>query len=250
MLGEVRADAGVQLLERQRVPGAGADVVVLRLAQLGLGRHHRADRADDVVDRDDLDHRVRRLAGNSGSSPRPYARISGSAILKPSIQPGCGLWSADSMMAGRTIDVGSFAGELLHHTLAERLGEGVAVGPAEAAGALGAGLDQPLRDPFGTPPLGVGRGGQVTGAPVQLLGLLAELGQHRGGAGLLLDPGLHRHPGLGLGAPVDEVVDRGLRDRAAAAAGRVGGGDVHVVDRRARSRRSARAGSWCRARWS
>ena len=27
-------------------------------------------------------------AGNSGSSPRPYARISGSAILKPSIQPG------------------------------------------------------------------------------------------------------------------------------------------------------------------
>ncbi len=46
-------------------------------------------------------------AGNSGSSPRPYARISGSAILKPSIQPGYGCSSADSMMLGRTMVTGA-----------------------------------------------------------------------------------------------------------------------------------------------
>ena len=43
-------------------------------------------------------------AGNSGSSPRPYARISGSAILKPSIHPGYGCSQDDSTMAGRTTD--------------------------------------------------------------------------------------------------------------------------------------------------
>ena len=45
-------------------------------------------------------------AGNSGSSPRPKARISGSAILKPSIHPGYGVRSADSMMLGRTMLTG------------------------------------------------------------------------------------------------------------------------------------------------
>ena len=44
------------------------------------------------------------VAGNSGSSPRPYAKISGSAILKPSIQPGYGCNHEDSTIAGRTIE--------------------------------------------------------------------------------------------------------------------------------------------------
>ena len=46
---------------------------------------------------------------NSGICPRPYARMIGSAILKPSIHPGKGCVSADSMMLGRTIDSGRFS---------------------------------------------------------------------------------------------------------------------------------------------
>ncbi len=44
---------------------------------------------------------------NSGICPSPYARMIGSAILNPSIHPGNGCVSADSMMLGRTIDSGS-----------------------------------------------------------------------------------------------------------------------------------------------
>ena len=43
----------------------------------------------------------------SRSMPRPYARISGSAILKPSSQPGYGSARALSMIDGRTIDSGT-----------------------------------------------------------------------------------------------------------------------------------------------
>jgi hypothetical protein len=46
------------------------------------------------------------IPGNSGSVPRPYARMIGSAILKPSIHPGYGWAYADSMIDGRTIDSG------------------------------------------------------------------------------------------------------------------------------------------------
>ena len=47
------------------------------------------------------------MPGNSGICPSPYARMIGSAILKPSIHPGAGWNSALSMIDGRTIDSGS-----------------------------------------------------------------------------------------------------------------------------------------------
>jgi hypothetical protein len=43
------------------------------------------------------------IPGNSGSAPRPYARMIGSAMRKPRTQPGAGSLSADSMIEGRTI---------------------------------------------------------------------------------------------------------------------------------------------------
>ena len=46
------------------------------------------------------------MPGNSGIVPRPYARMMGSAILKPSIHPGCGCSSALSMIEGRMMESG------------------------------------------------------------------------------------------------------------------------------------------------
>ncbi len=47
------------------------------------------------------------MPGNSGIVPRPYARMMGSAILNPSIHPGCGCSSALSMIDGRMIESGT-----------------------------------------------------------------------------------------------------------------------------------------------
>ncbi len=47
------------------------------------------------------------MPGNSGIWPRPYARMIGSAILKPSIHPGAGWNNALSMIEGRTMESGS-----------------------------------------------------------------------------------------------------------------------------------------------
>ena len=46
------------------------------------------------------------MPGNSGSAPRPKARMTGSAIRKPSIQPGYGRARALSMIEGRTMASG------------------------------------------------------------------------------------------------------------------------------------------------
>ena len=43
-------------------------------------------------------------------APRPYARMIGSAILKPSIHPGCGTSNALSTIEGRTINARRRAG--------------------------------------------------------------------------------------------------------------------------------------------
>ena len=121
-------------------------------------------------------------AGKSGSSPRPKARMIGSAILKPSIQPGWGRASALSMIDGRTTLTASGTGVLLEVALAERLGHRVAVGPAQAAGALAPGADELLAYPLLAQPLGFDRDGRQPGAADVIGGLLVEAGQRLGGA--------------------------------------------------------------------
>ncbi len=88
------------------------------------------------------------------------------------------------MMLGRTMETRLVAGVVLDDPLAERLGEGVAVGPAEAAGALGADPDQLVLDPLLAGGLGGVRGGEQAGPAVLLLGLLAVPGERVGAARL------------------------------------------------------------------
>ena len=172
--------------------------------------------------------------GNSGSRPRPYARISGSATLKPSIQPGNGCAIADSMMAGRT-DRQAAAGsgpQLLGGALRERLGERVDVGPAEALGAGAAGVDERGGDPLDAGLLA--RAGHRLGALLAVLGAGAvhERTELVGLAREHLDTFAGRLRGRVLGAPVDLVAEPGLRHDALAEPADVAGGDVHDVRRR------------------
>ncbi len=66
----------------------------------------------------------------------------GSAIRKPRIHPGFGSASADSMIDGRTMVIGTSRAVLTdQRLLAEGLGVRVRVGPPERLGAGFAGLD-------------------------------------------------------------------------------------------------------------
>ena len=99
----------------------------------------------------------------------------GSAIRKPRIHPGRGSASADSMMDGRMMVIGSDVAELGHQgPLAEGLGVRVGVGPAERLGAGLADLDHLLLDPVLAQALGP-LGQQVEPGAAQLLaGRLVE----------------------------------------------------------------------------
>ena len=59
VLREVAADVLVDAAERQRVPGAGAAVVVLRLPHLWLGGADGDDGVDHEVAGDDVDDGIR-----------------------------------------------------------------------------------------------------------------------------------------------------------------------------------------------
>ena len=81
---------------------------------------------------------------------------------------------------------GERAGVLLEVALAERLGHRVAVGPAEASGPLASGPDELLAYPLLAQVLGLDRHGRQPGAADVSRGLLVELGQRGGRAGLVL----------------------------------------------------------------
>ena len=118
------------------------------------------------------------------------------------------------------LPTGSVA-QRLDDPLPHRLGERVAVGPAQAAGPLGADPDQLVLDPLLARGLGGAGRGEQPGPAVLLLGLLALPGQHVGPAGAVARRRARcAEPPGQLGVQVDVVVDRGLRDAAAAAARR------------------------------
>ena len=203
-------------------------MVVRRLAGLGRGRADGDDRIDHQVAGHDVQHRVRRgrELRQLAAAVRQDQRLGHLEALDPArvgMQPG-------RLDDGRPDDRdGDLGPHLDHDPLPQRLGEGIDVGPAERPGAFGAGLDQLGLHPFQPAPLGVGGGGQISGLPVLPLGLLAQRGQPFRRTGLGLEQVAHPQTGLGLHPVVDGVLVRGLRDRSAAAAGGVRGGDVHVV---------------------
>ena len=126
-------------------------------------------------------------------------------------------------------DGAALPGVGLDDPLAERLGEGVAVGPAEAARPLGAEPDQLVLHPLLALLLGGGGGGEQPGPAVLLLRLRPLVGEALAAARLVVDPLALRQPPRQLGLDVDLVRHRPLGDDAAPSAGDVGGGDVHVV---------------------
>ena len=109
----------------------------------------------------------------------------GSAIRKPRIQPGRGSASADSMMDGRMMVIGSTSPNWVDQgALAEGLGVRIGVGPAERLGAGLADLDHLLLDPVLAQALGP-LGEQVQAGAAQLLACrLVEALQPFGLAGL------------------------------------------------------------------
>ena len=219
---KVSADVGVEIFECQRVPGAGVDVVVLRFPGLGLGGAHREDGVHDMVAGHDVDDRFRRRRelGKLTAAVRQDQGLGHLEAFDPAwirMQPG-GL--DDRRSNDRDVHVLSDIG---HHPLAESLGEGVRVGPAQRAGPLGTGLDQLSLDPSEAAALCVGGCGQEAGLPVLALSLLAELRELQRGTRLRLDQIPHRNTSGGLGFVVDVVLMRRLGNGAPPATGRVRG---------------------------
>ena len=151
--------------------------------------------------------------------------MTGSAMRKPRIHPGRGSASADSMIDGRTMVIGTSSRELGHQgPLAERLGVGVGVGPAEGLGPGLPDLDQLLLDPVLAQPLGpLGQQVECRPRPARARASLRERGQPRraGGTAASVSPALAAG-GLDLGPPVD-VDGEGVAVEQLLAAPRPGG---------------------------
>ena len=203
-------------------------MVVRRLSRLRRGGADRDDGVDHVVAGHDVDHRVRRgrEVGQLTPAVREDQRLGHLEALDPArvrVLPG--------RLHDRRPDDGDpdVRAGLDHRRLAQGLGEGVDVGPAQRAGPLGPGLDQLGLDPFQPAALGVGRGGQVARPPVLALGQLAQRGEPLRRTRLGLDLLAHPQAGLGLGPVVGRVLVRTLGNGTAAPTGRVRRGDVYVV---------------------
>ncbi len=226
---EVLARVVVERAERERVAVAGGDVEVRRRARLGRRGHHGDDGRHDVVDRHDVGDVVggARELGELATAVGQDQRLGHLEALDP---------ARVGLLERRLDDArphdrhpAAQPGVGLDDPLAQGLGEGVAVGPAEAAGALGAEPHQLLLHPLLALLLG-GRGRrQQAGTAVLLLGLGAGLGQALPAARLVLDALALRETPRQLGLDVDVVRHRALGDHAPPPAGDVGRGDVHVV---------------------
>ena len=245
---EVAAHVVVEVAEGERVARTRGDVEVLRLPRCRRVGQHRDQRRDDVVDRHDVDDGVggrgelRQLAAPVGQDQR----LGHLEALDPARVRALEGGLDDARADDRHRRV---LGVRLDDPLAERLGEGVAVGPAEAAGPLGAEPDQLLLDPLLAALLDRRGGGEQPGPAVRPLGLLAEPDESLRVARALVDGLPLRQPPRQLGLEVDVVLDRALGDDCR------GAGRRRTPSRRARSGRGHRprepapAGRGCRPRW-
>ena len=141
---EVRVEVLVHAQDRERVAVARTDVEVLRARRRGAGFAATARMTLTTKSTGMTSSTLSGTPGNSGSSPRPYAMISGSATLKPSIQPGngCAERALDDRRAHDRQAVPGRGPEFFGGALGERLGQRVDVGPAEALGPGAAVVDE------------------------------------------------------------------------------------------------------------
>ena len=102
------------------------------------------------------------------------------------------------------------AAVLQQRPLAEGLGVGVGVGPAERRGAGPPGLDHLLLHPGAAALLGLGRQGGDAGGAELGAGLLAEAGERVGAAAVGLGVGAGAAGAVDLAAPVDVDEERAV----------------------------------------
>ena len=202
---------------------------------LGAEGSDADDGGYDVIDGDHVD----RPLGHAGELLQQAAGVGddhrlGHAEAADPTRPGFGDGRLDDRRAHDRDGHGALrVGERL---LAERLGVGVGVGPAQAGGTGPTRIDQLVGDPSGAELLGLGgerRGAGGAELPAGERAELDELGRQPARRF-----GVRLHPtGSGdLDAPVEPKVERafrhqGFRRRAAAVAGDVTGGHRHEMRR-------------------
>ena len=140
------------------------------------------------------------------------------------------------MIDGRTIDTGTGALDVGERLLAERLGERVGVGPADAGGSGAAGFDELVLDPLLAELLGLRCERRCAGGAEFGAGLLAERFELFRGAARGVGVGAQPAARRDLVAPVDADVERAVADELLRAHGRAG------CRRRSRSTRRRGAG--------
>ena len=159
-------------------------------------------------------------------------------MRNPRIHPGRGSVHADSMIDGLTMLTGTAPRESIEGLLAERLGEGVGVRPADARRPGTPGLDELITHPPFAQLLGLGRQGWSAGGSELAAGVGTEVGQAIGLPAGRLAVAAQPAGGGDLVAPAQPQVERTLRHQllggvAAAVAGDVARRHGDEVRRRA-----------------
>ena len=228
MLGEPAADVVDHRPVLERIDPAGGHLRD-RWCLLGAGTGDRDQGGDDEVDRDHVD-RALRNAGEllqQAAGVRDDDRLGHPEAADPA---GAGLGPRrldDRRSHDRHRHVALAVGERL---LAERLGEGVGVGPADAGGACATSSDQLVLDPAFPELLGLGRERRGAGGTELGPRRLAELGEALGLPTQRLGVALQAAGGVDLGLPAQPDVERSVAHQflggvAAAVAGDVAGAD-------------------------
>ena len=212
----------IQVAKEQRVTRTGTHLVVRRLSRRRRGGGSGQDRVDHDVDRNDVDdpvgrcREIRELAATEGQNDRlGHLEAFDPAGMRP------GQRTFDDR--GPHYADGQRTRVLLEVALPERFGHRVAVGPAEAAGALPTGSDQLLAYPLLAQALGFHRDRRQPGPADFCGGLLVESGESIGSSGGVFGALANALRRRLLGLPVARVGHGSLGDESGAQPGDIGG---------------------------
>ena len=228
---EVRADVLIELHVGQGVPGTRGDVVVRGAAfRFRWVRRHRQHRVYHEVDGDQVDDAFRET-GELGNGTAPVGQDDRLRHLEALDPPGVGMpeGALDDRWANDRQGEPVLCGQLLRGALAERLRERVHVRPPQGLSPGSSVLHEAGVHPLPSVLLGCRRHGDRPGPAVLDARLVDESVEHLGLARGVLDLSPGRRGGLGLGPPVDPMLEGGLGHHALGHPGHVGGRDVHEM---------------------